>query len=965
MLTLVSLGSSPGSSLSGLGGSALASLGGLSTSAALLLHSASHFVPLVTATKLLLSPTQPSPPRPPSPMLPSTMLPSPPPLSSLPTSLMLSLPPLPLPSQLIPSALAPSPSACPPSASASAAPSALAAPLPSALAMPSASSSASARGALLVPSTSPWVRVTSAAPSASSCAPSASSCAPLPLACAPSVLARAPSTDGPSRLGGSVLDSLGSSALVHVASLCSLSSSTTLASFSDLGRSALVRSLLTSLGNLRGSVSICSLVLACPSPSSPGGLADRSVSGSSPLAFLFSASSLPWAQATIWPGGASTDAQPAIWPGGAATGLGSAVAVAATVANVTAVDAAVADVATAATAIADIAVTDAVVVAAAIADAAVVDAAVTAIADAAVAPSAVSDTNASASACAASSVVRAPPLASAHVLPPASACAPQSAAALSAAAIVVVAVAAIAVAAIVAFAVSGANSAIATAAVANAAADVAVTEAAITDPAGADTAVTVLAICTACTVAPAHEPPAACILPSPIQLSPPRPPRPPSPSPLAPARSAMPYNTPADLDTWVQVDALQWLFGSPRSVWPPGLESHCLRVLCDHVAMLASDLADTGYTLDDQTLMAAVERHMPDSCSGLRIVMRCPYPLTFRAYADGIVELASLSVKATVYRDAVQRLETSILPPEAPVDVLSLHRQIDFTLAAAADWSRAMDGRRMDDCLLQFYLARALPISYAPLRITVRRVAPSTFGDYCAMLIALASVDTARLSRGLPALSGDATDAFDYLRGLQDTLLTLPPPQSPQLPLVSSLLPSPMLPLPSPTTTLQSQTQLSPILPLSPSPMLQTPTLLSPLLESPLTPALTDDASPATPVAVPADAPVTIVADAAVVTVAFANVAITVANTAINPIIWPGGVSNRLCPPRHQLVRLRHWPMRRGHRPVRSASACSTTDRTVPSASTRHCPLTLSAHRSPLHRAHPIVISNLRACPSG
>ena len=291
---------------------------------------------------------------------------------------------------------------------------------------------------------------------------------------------------------------------------------------------------------------------------------------------------------------------------------------------------------------------------------------------------------------------------------------------------------------------------------------------------------------------------------------------PPSPSPLASAPSAAPYDTPTDLDVWMQVDALQWLFGSPRPIWPPGLESHCLRALFDRIAVLAVDLAVTGYILDDQTLMAAAERHMPDSCSALRIIMRCPYPPTFAAYADEIIRLASLSGKAALYRDAMQRLETSIILPTAPVDVHDLYRQIHFTSVAAADWSRAMDGLHMDDCLLQLYLARALPVSYAPLRVTVRRVAPSTFGDYCAMLIVLASVDTARLSRGLPALSANATDAFDFLRELQNPLLTLPPPQSPQLPPMSSSLPSLMLPLPSPPPTLQAQAQLSPILPWSP-----------------------------------------------------------------------------------------------------------------------------------------------------
>ena len=60
---------------------------------------------------------------------------------------------------------------------------------------------------------------------------------------------------------------LGDSALVHVASLGSLfHASTALASFGDRGRLALVRSLLTPLGGLRGSAFMCSLVLVFPSP---------------------------------------------------------------------------------------------------------------------------------------------------------------------------------------------------------------------------------------------------------------------------------------------------------------------------------------------------------------------------------------------------------------------------------------------------------------------------------------------------------------------------------------------------------------------------------------------------------------------------------------------------------------------------------------------------------------------------
>ena len=429
---------------------------------------------------------------------------------------------------------------------------------------------------------------------------------------------------------------------------------------------------------------------------------------------------------------------------------------------------------------------------------------------------------------------------------------------------------------------------------------------------------------------------------------------PPSPSPLASAPSAAPYDTPTDLDVWMQVDALQWLFGSPRPIWPPGLESHCLRALFDRIAVLAVDLAVTGYILDDQTLMAAAERHMPDSCSALRIIMRCPYPPTFAAYADEIIRLASLSGKAALYRDAMQRLETSIILPTAPVDVHDLYRQIHFTSVAAADWSRAMDGLHMDDCLLQLYLARALPVSYAPLRVTVRRVAPSTFGDYCAMLIVLASVDTARLGRGLPALSANATDAFDFLRELQNPLLTLPPPQSPQLPPMSSSLPSLMLPLPSPPPTLQAQAQLSPILPWSPLPTLQSPTLPSPPLESPLTPALADDASPGvTPVEALTDATVAVVADAATVTVAVADVTITLAAAVVvtstvadaQPVIWPGGASTGLCP-------LRHWPLR--HRPrLRQHRYHSVRHRHRP-LGVPHC------HRPAL--GTPYRESNLRAC---
>ena len=117
----------------------------------------------------------------------------------------------------------------------------------------------------------------------------------------------------------------------------------------------------------------------------------RASFGSSPLTLLFSASTLPWVQPTIWPGGASTNSQLAICPGGAPTGLGpSAVAVTAAVADVAAVDAAVADVAVANTVVANAVVVAAAiaVVAIAIVNAAVTAAAVTAAAVAAIADAA-------------------------------------------------------------------------------------------------------------------------------------------------------------------------------------------------------------------------------------------------------------------------------------------------------------------------------------------------------------------------------------------------------------------------------------------------------------------------------------------------------------------------------------------------------------------------------------------------
>ena len=214
-----------------------------------------------------------------------------------------------------------------------------------------------------------------------------------------------------SGLGSSALTSLGhlggfgrlgGSALVHVTSLSSLSGSAALASFGGLGRSVLVRSLLNPLGSLRGSVFVFSLVLAFPLPGGLGSSVDHSSggflelsaghsSGSSPLTLLFSASTLPWVQPTIWPGGASTNSQLAICPGGAPTGLGpSAVAVTAAVADVAAVDAAVADVAVANTVVANAVVVAAAiaVVAIAIVNAAVTAAAVTAAAVAAIADAA-------------------------------------------------------------------------------------------------------------------------------------------------------------------------------------------------------------------------------------------------------------------------------------------------------------------------------------------------------------------------------------------------------------------------------------------------------------------------------------------------------------------------------------------------------------------------------------------------
>lgn len=246
------------------------------------------------------------------------------------------------------------------------------------------------------------------------------------------------------------------------------------------------------------------------------------------------------------------------------------------------------------------------------------------------------------------------------------------------------------------------------------------------------------------------------------------------PSPPSPRQSLSPLSTPADFDTPVQVDALHWLFYATPAPWPPGLESHCLQTLLDRIAQLALDLADAGYPLSDETLMAVAERHMPDSCSALRTAMRCPYPPTFAAYSDKIIKLATGSVRAAVYSDAVQRLETSIIPPSSPIDLHTLCRQLDYTLKAAADWSWALNGVAMDDCLLQFYFERALPLSYAPLRIILRRAGLSSFRDYYTGLMALASVDAARLELGLPTLSASAGDALDFVCELA---ISVSPPQ--------------------------------------------------------------------------------------------------------------------------------------------------------------------------------------------
>ena len=241
---------------------------------------------------------------------------------------------------------------------------------------------------------------------------------------------------------------------------------------------------------------------------------------------------------------------------------------------------------------------------------------------------------------------------------------------------------------------------------------------------------------------------------------------PPLPSPPIPAPSPRPLDSLNDVQGHLDADALSRLFGSWMPSLPPGLGAYCLPVLMRRIEELASDLAEVGCKISDSMLMVAAERHLDGQYSDLRALMRRPYPSTFPAYANEFVELASLNAKAAASREAIQRLETSLIhaiPPSSSAHPAAIRDQLDRILAAASDWSAANNGALMHESVLIHYLDRSLPLVYAPLRMIARYVGLSTVHAHANAMIALASVDQACMQYGQPVLSSRVADACDFL----------------------------------------------------------------------------------------------------------------------------------------------------------------------------------------------------------
>ena len=168
--------------------------------------------------------------------------------------------------------------------------------------------------------------------------------------------------------------------------------------------------------------------------------------------------------------------------------------------------------------------------------------------------------------------------------------------------------------------------------------------------------------------------------------------------------------------------------------------------------------------------------------------------MTFAAYADWLVELASLDERADLYQDSLSRLSSSVISEQSVADPAAVQHQLKFTLAAVADWSRAMNGIAMDECVQILHFDRALPIGYSNLRITARQAGFVTLRAHATAITALASMDQSCRRLGRPLFSSRAVEACDFVQRLCRIMHgpdALGPP--------SQLLPTaPLEPLPEP-----------------------------------------------------------------------------------------------------------------------------------------------------------------------